>query len=727
MEIKNIKRKFARISESPEPPKQEFSEEHFIKFVKTNFKEGLANFIIMQYYLSSKSLKGRRYTTEFKQFALTIYFLGRKVYRHLQETLFLPSETTLWRITSQWHIYSGLNDFIFKTIALKISNLEPVAKQCIICIDEMSIKTHLFYNRSKDYVIGFHQNNGYRSYNPANCALVLMARGIRYKWKQPLAFYFIYNSCKVQYLQPIVFQIITKCKSIGLDVRGIVSDQGSNFLAFSKELGVIPERPFFYIDNCKIYYLFDTPHLLKSTRNNFFKYNFLIEGCETNCKYVRKLYEHDKTRFNRMVPKLTDAHLNPSAFQKMRVNLAAQVLSYSVATSLETLISVGILPQDAMATSKFIRNLDTLFDILNSASLSAPKLLNRAFFGTDKQVSHLNTMFELFRNMQVIEQKRDGTKVDVTSKIKFLKGWQITINSLLGMFNDIKINTKFICTRNLNQDSLENMFGTIRAQEGNATNPTPVQFQNAFRKIFCLNFFKHVENANCIDDLNTLLIKFDFSDVGKIHDLTLDLTESDIDKAPKIFNDMLNIRFEDYTNLDLSESNALSWVAGYLLKKCIEKHSCDICEQYSKSNSDLSEETLLCYYRAYENAARDTFGNLRMPPTSFYIYIYELDTIFCKSFPILSIHNNLGQTIKDHLEMVPFEHPCVHFPKNYLLCLYTRMRIFYTLKYANRGFSNQKTDKKKIKKLLYYNICKIYIGTFLFCLLFIRSIIYYVS
>ncbi|KAL1516170.1 hypothetical protein ABEB36_000089 [Hypothenemus hampei] len=107
------------------------------------------------------------------------------------------------------------------------------------------------------------------------------------------------------------------------------------------------------------------------------------------------------------------------------------------------------------------------------------------------------------------------------------------MNSLLALYDDIKLHTPFICTRNLNQDCLENMFGNIRMQGGNSTNPSPAHFQNCFKKIFCLNYFKHIEGANCIDDLNQLLVKFDFSHV---HEL-----EAQTSTQPAIFNDLLNI------------------------------------------------------------------------------------------------------------------------------------------------------------------------------------------
>jgi hypothetical protein len=46
----------------------------------------------------SKKLTDYRYCNEFKQLALTIYFLGPKVYRFLQSTLALPNPCKLKHI-----------------------------------------------------------------------------------------------------------------------------------------------------------------------------------------------------------------------------------------------------------------------------------------------------------------------------------------------------------------------------------------------------------------------------------------------------------------------------------------------------------------------------------------------------------------------------------------------------------------------------------------------------
>lgn len=92
-----------------------------------------------------------------KQFALTIYFLGPAVYTFLKSIISLPSTRTLRRVTSKYELTPGLNDFLFDFVKFKIANSKPEALDCVLCADEMSLKTHLFYSLNKDEIIGFIQ------------------------------------------------------------------------------------------------------------------------------------------------------------------------------------------------------------------------------------------------------------------------------------------------------------------------------------------------------------------------------------------------------------------------------------------------------------------------------------------------------------------------------------------------------------------------------------------
>lgn len=667
--------------------KSTVTEEQFINFCKETLGENMATFFEMQLKLAKSKGKGLRYPEMYKQFALTVYFLGGKaVYRFLQKQWQLPSKATLCRITKKWQITSGVNDFVFKVISLKVDALTVASKECVLCADEMSLKTFMFYNRSRDVITGFHETNGSRRYTPANSVLVLMARGIHSRWKQPIAYFFVENSCPVEDMKIIIFQAIQKLQSIALNVRALITDQGPNFQKLSNMLGISEEQFYFEIDDKKVYYLFDTPHLLKSTRNNFLVHQFKIDEGLTSKEHLITLYNLDKGKSFRFMHKITDMHLNPTSFKKMKVSLAAQLLSNSVATSLMMGIASGHLPQSATTTATFIENMDKLFDMLNSYKFGT-KEFQRPFMGSAEQLSFLNKMIALFQTVQIF----DVNGRNVTKSMRFVKGWIITINGIKCLYNDVRTTKHILFTRRLNQDCLENYFGSIRQQSGNNLNPTPTQFGYAFKKLFFLKYFQHSSEGNCLQDIDSILTHFRQNDV----DL---LVEPPVEEE-NMLHGVLSIDHKDYIDMEVPEQNALSWVAGYFVKKCLDKHNCLTCVSYAKTTKMLEEDTLLSYFRAYKNKNQDLYGNLKTPPTAFYSYIKKLDVTFCDLFPKIAVEAQVGQNIKKELEKIPFTPPCTEFPMNYLLNLFTRVRIFYTLKFLNRNFRNKARKNQKIVNL----------------------------
>ncbi|KYN18642.1 hypothetical protein ALC57_09042 [Trachymyrmex cornetzi] len=91
-----------------------------------------------------------RYDPEIKKFALSIYFLSSRTYRELQKSIALPSVRFLHLFTERWNIVPGINNKIFEALKLKLNSLPLIERHCILCADEMSLKSHLFYNISKN-------------------------------------------------------------------------------------------------------------------------------------------------------------------------------------------------------------------------------------------------------------------------------------------------------------------------------------------------------------------------------------------------------------------------------------------------------------------------------------------------------------------------------------------------------------------------------------------------
>ena len=68
-------------------------------------------------------------------------------------------------------------------------------------------------------------------------------------------------------------------------------------------------------------------------------------------------------------PKIKKQHLDPKGYDKMRVKHATQIFSHSVAASMRAAINIGKLDHPhAQLTVDFIKQVDMVFDILNSST-----------------------------------------------------------------------------------------------------------------------------------------------------------------------------------------------------------------------------------------------------------------------------------------------------------------------------------------------------------------------
>lgn len=175
-----------------------------------------------------------------------------------------------------------------------------------------------------------------------------MVRGVKRKFKQPIAYYFTASGIKTPDLVVALKEVISAVQSTGLRIIGTVCDQATTNVAAINILMQetiqdyckkgIEKRSFgFEINNQEIVPLYDPPHLLKGIRNNLITKDltFSINGTKRVAKWEHliKFYEIDKYRLDvgeRMVPKLTDSHIYPDKIKKMKVSIAAQVFSQRV-------------------------------------------------------------------------------------------------------------------------------------------------------------------------------------------------------------------------------------------------------------------------------------------------------------------------------------------------------------------------------------------------------------
>jgi len=140
--------------------------------------------------------------------------------------------------------------------------------------DEMSFREHLHLNHKIDCIEGFEDLGRHgRTSNITNCALVFMLRGLRRRWKQPVAYYLTRGSTKGDMLVDFLMEVLDACHNAGLVVT--VCDMGANNVKALKHLGVSEKTPLIRFRHQEIAAVFDPPHLLKCTRNFFLKHEVM--------------------------------------------------------------------------------------------------------------------------------------------------------------------------------------------------------------------------------------------------------------------------------------------------------------------------------------------------------------------------------------------------------------------------------------------------------------------
>ena len=109
--------------------------------------EHLAKFVKHQLDLHTRKEKGRRYSPQMKSTAVSLYHASGKAYRILAKLFILPSKSSLHCYVSQIPTTTSLN-----MIKQRVASMNEQEKLCTLCMDEISLKQHLYYDITRDKI-----------------------------------------------------------------------------------------------------------------------------------------------------------------------------------------------------------------------------------------------------------------------------------------------------------------------------------------------------------------------------------------------------------------------------------------------------------------------------------------------------------------------------------------------------------------------------------------------
>jgi hypothetical protein len=114
-------------------------------------------------------------------------------------------------------------------------------------------------------------------------------------------------------------------------------------------------------------------------------------------------------------------HFNLKNDSYMKMSIAADQLSISTASPIETLTTLGVLPAEAIFTAEFVQKVYNFLDSLNSAN-SNPVDHKRFRCALSRNSPHLDSWTKLLRelnNWKLIDLETDA---DLSNRYSFVQG-----------------------------------------------------------------------------------------------------------------------------------------------------------------------------------------------------------------------------------------------------------------------------------------------------------------
>lgn len=283
----------------------------------------------------------------------------------------------------------------------------------------------------------------------------------------------------------------------------------------------------------------------------------------------------------KVCPKITNSHIYPSNCEKMRVKLATQVFSRSMASGIEFYRNHGVRSLGGSeATQEFTLFRNNLFDALNRRF---PRegvtkdgfdlgILSQGLEWLDnweKELPNGNIIKEMFLTKSTAE------------------GLRITLRSTKELCEVLLHEHKFryILTNKMNQDPIERFFGKIRLAESQNDHPFMPTFLQLYNTMCIYSLLKPPKFGNCcVVDEKPLLDSSDFRaliEQGSASNTSPGFVDQLKEKLDKL------ILVEDWECKDIisaNESNTahvvdciLYYVVGFLSRKLMKITSCSRC------------------------------------------------------------------------------------------------------------------------------------------------------
>lgn len=209
-------------------------------------------------------------------------------------------------------------------------------------------------------------------------------------------------------------------------------------------------------DKRKLYFLSDFPHLVKNLRNTFISKGYLTTSGYVHSGIIQAAFDADRDNITlKVMPRITDAHLKPNQFEKMKVDLAFQLFGD------EVIKGIFLHRQHIESTYKAVQPTEDFIKLINRLiRVMTARISYKALKADSPDTRFLESFLEYIdRWKESAKPSGGGFLTDSTAT-----GLRVTIQSTLDLLSYLhsECGFKYLPTSRLSQDKLENLFGIIR-------------------------------------------------------------------------------------------------------------------------------------------------------------------------------------------------------------------------------------------------------------------------
>lgn len=570
------------------------------------------------------------YTESVKVFARSLHFHSAAAYRFLRKELRnnLPHPNTLSCWVKHIQCEPGIIEQNVHAVQKKVDDAADKGKKLVfgITFDEISIMKKVEWGgKNFEGFVDFGPDtdefvNLKKTNIPAEAghAIVYMLVCINDNFKMPVAYYLIdqlNGQQKANLLQKILRYLHDRSvEVVSITFDGISSnfsmcaEMGANLKAKDLETTAFTlEHP---VSREPITVFYDPSHALKLVRNTLGAKKIIRthEGQLVKWEHIVSLADIQKEQGLYPGQKITKRHVEYKN-EKMRVDLAAQVLSDGTADALNYLEfdlkgNMSEMFKGAEATATFCRNINSAFDLLNSKNLYNKNPSRNGI--SDKNIENVKEKVEaLVRYIKGLEievpPKKQSSKTTSTKTSEFVciletalkNGFQGLIMGLKNcVFLYLRLRSRavisFLLTYKISQDHVETFFALVRRMFGCNNNPTTRKFKQALKKLMLHLNISVPLSANCTPRDDTLLLSVEPSIADETKTVEgsqakYGKTDVDVDIPDDIATDFSEpMNMHDYSRpvmLNQYVDDVVEYLAGWVVRSVGSKIKCETCKK----------------------------------------------------------------------------------------------------------------------------------------------------